>query len=394
VNVRHLLRTKLGIAFILVAFVPASLTGSYAVHISGKSLKSQALTQEKSCLKILKTQIEAFLATVKSDVFFLAQSMPMKNYLDWHMTVLSAQPHQLDETALTVLEQKRQIMAREFLAFARHRRIYHHIYYLNTQGKQTVAVSSDGFKHELISKAQLKDHGQDFYFKEANQLGQLQLFVSPLTLNRQDNEIELPYQPIIRYALNVYYQNRQKAGLLVLEVNAQQFLKLLDAERLITQAGYFAYHPDLDKRWGGEQELNSGYSINQEYSQLQPSFPEAEGQLKIEDKILIYQKVDIPGSTQQWILFREQDTQTLFKEVMLFYTTFFVILLLIIVAVLIFALLFSAKVTYAIEYLTRRVYGFQQGQFLDSAIEIKDKGELGQLAQALEQLRQRLKIGQ
>jgi HAMP domain-containing protein len=399
-KIHHRLRTKLIVVFSIVTLIPALITGIFAIQVSSKSLRKHALATQTEQAKTLGHGITSFLSVVRGDLLFLSQSMPMKDYLSLRAAIaLSAKsktntqrmPPGSNQSALqtfhNILEKKQQNLEQEFLALSRNRRIYYQIRYLDEKGQEVVRVDFDGLRTRVIPEEALQDKSGRYYFKKTSRLSGKQIFVSPLDLNREKGKIEVPYKPVIRYAINVYDDNRKKAGIVILNIDASQFLKQLDKVRLVDSEGYFLNHPNPEKSWGGKNDLNTGYDLKHEYPQLLNKIMGQHGIISNRDLTLSYLRVSIPASPEFWTLIIQRDTHDILKSVTAFRTTFTFILIIAILIALIFALFFSAKITRPIEYLTRIADAISKGELVDNRVEVKDKGEIGQLAHAFERMR-------
>lgn len=304
------LRTTLIIIFLMIILAPAVITTFYTVQMSNETLEKLAITTQFGYARTLTHNIESFLATVKGDILFLSQSAPLKAYL--------ASRTETEEE----IERKRQILEEEFLAFSRSRGIYYQIRYLNETGKEVVRVDSDGTVSKSIERNNLQDKSKRYYFKETMVLSGQEIFVSPLDLNRERGQIEAPYKPVIRYAINVYYDNTQPAGIVILNVDANQFLKPLEGVRLVNQEGYFASHPEPTQCWGGSNDLNTGYQLSDEYPKLAEKILGQTGVHETNTVILSHQKVKIPSSPHQWTLILQANKDEIANNT----TDFYVIL--------------------------------------------------------------------
>ncbi len=384
-KIHHRLRTRLIIMFSIVALMPALITGIYAIQVSSKSLRMQALTTETAQAKILAKSITSFLLMVKGDILFLSQSPLMKSYL--HQIA----PSDLEDKTLQgiqyALEKNRKKLEKEFLALSRNRRIYYQLRYLDETGQEVVRIDSDGLRSWIVDKEQLQNKSNRYYFKKTMRLLGKRVFVSPLDLNREMGKIEVPHKPVIRYAVSVYDNNNQKAGIVIMNVDANQFLEPLDDARLVTEDGYFAAHPDIEKRWGGVRDLKTGYNLGKEYPRLANQIRAKNNTISTPIVTLSHLRVSVPGSADNWILIVQRDTDDILKSVVTFRTTFILILVFTIVITLFFALLFSAKITKPIEQLTSIANAISKGELTDNRVTISAKGEIGQLAQAFERMR-------
>ncbi len=398
-KIYHRLRTKLVVVFFIVTLIPALITGIYAIQVSSKSLRKNALATQTEQAKTLAHGITSFLSVVRGDLLFLSQSMPMKDYLSLRAAIALSQsepqaetmPPDSEKLALqtfhNILDKKQQNLEQEFLALSRNRRIYYQIRYLNETGQEVVRVDFDGLRTQVIPQDKLQDKSNRYYFKKTVRLSGKQIFVSPLDLNREKGQIEVPYKPVIRYAINVYDDNRKKAGIVILNIDASQFLKQLDKVRLVDNEGYFFNHPDPEKSWGGRSDLNTSYDLEKEYPQFANKILGQQGIISNRALTLSYLRVSVPASPHFWTLIIQRDTGEILKSVTEFRATFTFILIIAILIALIFALFFSAKITRPIEYLTRIADAISKGELLDNRVEIKDKGEIGQLAHAFERMR-------
>jgi HAMP domain-containing protein len=398
-KIHHRLRTKLVAIFFIVTLIPALITGIYAIQVSSKSLRKQALSTQMEQAKTLKNNLLSFLVTTKGDLLFLSQSPLMKEYLSLRSTIRSSSksegaltvPPDSDESAKkapqNVLEQKRQALEQEFLALSRNRRIYYQIRYLDETGQEVVRVDSDGLRSQIIKRDKLQDKSDRYYFKETIRLFGQRTFVSPLDLNRERGQIERPYKPVIRYAVNVYDDNNRKAGIVITNVDAAQFIGPLGDIRLVNQEGYFVNHPALEKRWGGPNDLDTDYNLEKEYPQFAKEIIGQDGTISTPTITLSHLRVPVSGSVSHWTLIIQRNTDDILKSVTVFRAMFTVILIFTVLIALVLALLFSARITRPIEHLTNIADAISKGELVNNRVEVEDKGEIGQLAQAFERMR-------
>jgi HAMP domain-containing protein len=385
--------------FSIVALMPALITGIYAIQVSSKSLHMRALTTQTAHAEILTKNITSFLLMVKGDLLFLSQSPLMKSYLHLRGTksfLNSASSYQIAPSDLEqktlqdiqyALEKNRKKLEKEFLTLSRNRHIYYQLRYLDETGQEVVRIDSDRLRSWIVDKEQLQNKSGRYYFKNTMRLLGKRVFVSPLDLNREMEKIEVPHKPVIRYAVNVYDKNNQKTGIVIMNVDANQFLKPLGDARLVTEDGYFAAHPDAKKRWGGAGDLNTDYKLDKEYPRLANQIRSRDDTISTPSVTLSHFRVSVPGSAEHWILIVQRDTDDILKSVVEFRTTFIFILVFTIVITLFFALLFSAKITKPIEELTYIADAISKGELIDNRVTVSAKGEIGQLAKAFERMR-------
>ncbi len=372
------LRTKLIITFSIITLIPALITGMYAIQVSSNSLRTQALTTQTAHAKTLANNVHSFLSVVQGDVLFLSQSPLMKEYATLRF----------QNTPADILEQKRQYLEQEFLAISKNRGIYYQVRYLNEKGQEVVRVDSDGIKHTIIPRDKLQDKSGRYYFKDAIRLWGTQLFVSPLDLNREHGAIEVPHKPVIRYGVNVYDDNNNKAGIVIVNVDANKFLKPLGQIRLVDQNGYFLSHPDINKLWGGPTDLNTNEKLQKEYGELSQKILGKNGTISTDKITLSFQTIKVPGVAYEWTLIVQNNTNDILKSVKKFRIIFSLILLLAVLLALFLAWFFSRIITRPLEHLTEAADNISKGELHSNQIEFTDdKSEIGQLARAFERMR-------
>lgn len=384
----HRLPTKLMLAFTIFSLVPAILIGIYANNYFNKTLFKQTVNQQMYQVQILKNHLETLFSMIEGDLSFLSQCRPMREYLVLQTALLESESQHLpfireaEPVARNILERKLKAVEQEFLTLARHRKIYHQISLLDEVGQEKLRIDSNGFRSWAVDYRYLQNQSQQDWFK--NILARQPVLVSPLNLSQQPEEIKTPPKPIIRYALNTYSPTQKKAGTLTLQVDANQFLNPLGSAFLVSADGYFLHHPNSNKSWGNEQDLNTGYHLTQEYPTLAKTILATNGTSQTAEATLYYQHINLPGSSQRWILIVQENLTDFSQEFFLFISLILATTLLLI---FIFTLLWSGQMTRALEQLTQVAETFSKGEWMEQPITIKNKGEIGRLARSMENMR-------
>ena len=331
------IHTKLSFGFLLVALVPVLIISIYAIKTSIKILHEQELNLQAETIKTFKHNIETFLMSTKKDLIFLSKSYPLQNYLQFRN-------NPLQKTTLQALEI-------EFLAFAESRNIYYQIRYLDETGQEIIRINTN---HESTIIKNLQNKSDRYYFLETVSLPKGKIFVSPLDLNREHGQIEKPHKPVIRYATPVFYPNSEKAGVVVVNVDASQFLQNLGKVSLIDQNGFYLFnYDDVSKCWGGPQDLDTDYNfLTHDYPELAQQIAiNAKGNVKTETAVLAYQRILVSG-IGYWVLIAKRPITKISPSIESFMTTFIIVIILTILISLVFAIFISRFITKPIEILT------------------------------------------
>jgi CheY-like chemotaxis protein/signal transduction histidine kinase len=307
----HRIHTQLIFGFLLVALIPAIIIGFFTQKTAIEALRKQEFLAQAAIIQSLKPNIEAFLTTTQNNLLALSQSQPLKRYLDLRRTHPNNSP---------LLEEARQACEQEFLAFARNQGIYYQVSYLNENGQPMVRIDTDANQTQIRASNQLQNHVKHNYFTKTMRLYENEIFMSLLELKKEHGQIEVPHKPVIRFATPVFYPNgRSRAGIMITHLNANQLLHQLDKVDknvwLVEQLGHYLAHPDVNKKWGGLNDLKSGSTLVQDYPSLGLQIlAEQAGNFSNEQFMLTFQRISLPNRGH-WTLIIQQPTHEIIKNI-------------------------------------------------------------------------------
>ena len=372
----HRIRTKLAFAFVAVALVPATIIGSYSVNVSNQTLLEKEHRAQLDEVSRLKSQLESFLASARGDVLFLSQSEPLKNLVSLKYQGATG----------TDYERAKKAAQNEFLAFSNQRKIYYQVRYLDETGQELVRVDFKDGKASVRAEERLQNKGNRYYFTDAVKLPEGQVFVSPLDLNREKGQIEVPHKPVIRYAVPLKYEDGSKAGVVLTNVDAKQFLSTLKKTMLVDEEGFYLAHQDQAKTWGSPRDLDTSQSFKQDYASIIDEVVGTSGTIQTAMQAISFQEMTIPGTFRNWKIISSRNLDDLLLNIRSFQKTFWSILVGSLIAAIIFALFLDRKISRPIEQLTEEANKVSMGD-LNNPVISSDKSEIGQLAQAFERMR-------
>ncbi len=146
-----------------------------------------------------------------------------------------------------------------WLAFANRKMIYDQIRFIDVDGNEVIRVNYDENGATLTDSDALQNKADRYYFTAGIDLAQNQIYVSPLDLNKENDQIEQPIKPMIRLATPYYGARGQLLGLVVLNYTAADLLaqveKIATASQgqvfLLNDDGYWLYNSAKPERaWG------------------------------------------------------------------------------------------------------------------------------------------------
>lgn len=268
---------QLLLLLLLGSIVPAAIVGTYGIVSSSSALTSLARDKLQGQSRDHADQIQVILERIGLDVLFLSKTPELQD-------IIQAQDG--DET--DSIRQLQDI----FAALAEVKPYYMQIRYLDENGQEIVRVDSDGTAATVISESELQNKGDRPYFTEAMALAPGELYTSPVELNQERGEIEVPFKPTIRYATPIVDSTGQKRGIIIINVLANEFLSIIENAStnngtetlLVNQDGYYLSHPNAEKEWGVDLEKDE---------RLENDYPaDVASQILSTDEGLIGQRTD------------------------------------------------------------------------------------------------------
>jgi PAS domain S-box-containing protein len=194
-----------------------------------------------------KTAIERKLAGVVSDINFLAA------YGEHYQTRYGKAYSFFDDDH----EQKR-VLTRFLRAFSREKKVYDQIRFLDPDGRERIRINYNEGSPYPVAVPDLQEKSSRYYFQDIKGLDKDELYISPLDLNIENGEIEIPYKPVIRLAKSVFNAQKQYKGSVLLNVIGdellQDFREATDSARkhimLVNKDGYWISSPNKEQEWG------------------------------------------------------------------------------------------------------------------------------------------------
>ncbi|MBI4266592.1 MAG: HAMP domain-containing protein [Acidobacteria bacterium] len=205
------IRAKLLTGFVGLALVPTLVVGGWAASRVASDLRARALTNLASVAEDRARAIETLEASVEDDLRYLATHSALRVLLDSR-----ARP----------TEAVREAVESAILAFSQGRRVYYQLRYINDAGREVVRIDFRGGRAVRIPELALQDKSDRYYVREGLALAPGEIYVSPMDLNVEYGEVEVPHRPVVRYALALG-DGPHADGLLLVNLFAEHLFDLL-----------------------------------------------------------------------------------------------------------------------------------------------------------------------
>jgi nitrogen fixation/metabolism regulation signal transduction histidine kinase len=384
------IRNKLLLVLLLVTLLPTVLIGGYALIFTTDTLHSSSLSIESAKVELISEKIQNYLDQVNSDLFYLRDS----NALNLYLSALRSTSDHKKRLMLTNLRNS-------FKKFASQKKNYQQIRFIGKDGVEIVRINYDKGRAKNVTDTDLQTKKETTYFKNAIALEKDDLFISTLDLNRENGMIDKPIKPTIRYATPVYDKTSTLLGIVVLNVDMKKIMKVMTSEmqegtqmQFVSPEGYYYFHPDASKTWGGKHDLNTKINLLTEAPQLSEVIKKTSGTKNIstDNNIVTYKAIKINNSKfNLGTVLNVKPKSLVFESASQFLYIFIGIIILALLLTFILAILLSNSISRPLILLTDDVDRLSKGD-LETPISVKSNDEIGTLSTAIERLRKSMKI--
>ena len=211
------------------------------VYFQELSLQRSLLeSNEKNHIKLRANSIIHNMDSVVSDLLYLTNQHEMKALL------------RKDEGySFSGLSQ-------DYYEFSRSKSHYDQIRFIDEKGIEIVRINHNKGEPLIVPKSQLQDKSSRYYFKNTIKLDDEKIYVSPFDLNIENEVIDLPLKPMIRFGTPVFDMKGQKRGVIVLnymgEILIDGFKEVPSSTNgdamLVNSDGYWLIGRNPDEEWG------------------------------------------------------------------------------------------------------------------------------------------------
>jgi len=181
-----------------------------------------------------------------------------------------------------------------WVEFSTQRRIYDQIRFLDANGEEQIRINIGPDGGYAVPKQDLQNKKDRYYFIETVKLKEESVYVSPLDLNVEKGEIEVPYKPMIRLSTPLYDEQGTLKGIIVLNYLAEFLLSgfrdLADNSQgeiiLLNALGYSLSSANPSNDWGFMFDDKKEDSFKKSNPNIWQSILKNEGQVTIKEGLV------------------------------------------------------------------------------------------------------------
>ncbi|MCP4639099.1 MAG: PAS domain S-box protein [bacterium] len=234
-----------GTLITLLPLLAASLCIAVAFFVSGTGTSRRALEEEQRHTVLLESAgIASDIAAASADLAYLANTVCTSGVFD------VGEEDYPDAQA---------DLAQSYLTFSQTQGLYDQIRLLDERGLELVRVNFQDGRPAIVPVSELQKKGRRYYFRDTFVLDRHEVFVSPLDLNIERGEVEVPHKPMIRLGTPVFDKGGTKRGIVIVNYLAAHLLDRFGAYRhksqlevplLLNSDGYWLKGPTAEDEWG------------------------------------------------------------------------------------------------------------------------------------------------
>jgi PAS domain S-box-containing protein len=371
------IQNKILVMFLMVIIIPIVIVCSYStIHLT-KLLKQNIITELHQNNKIKSERSMSFLNSIKGDIIGLSGNVSLINLID------AISGNKTDQ-----INQCRSNLEFMLKKFSESKGIYNQIFYIDESGMERVQVDllHKGYS-EIASNKKFQNMSDISYFNETVKLKQGKVYVSEVYQKSENGVSVSHYKPMLRYSTPVFDNKKEKKGILVFNVGADNLLENISSYRLVKglesilldKNGNYLLQSDISGQWDEFSDINSENNLIKDVSlDLLKIVLSGESGIKMTDDAFlsfIPIKFDASNSRRYWVFIESLDKSILFSQIFTLYKMIGALVFLLLTGVVIATLTFSKKLTKPLNELVKGATAVAKGD-LDNYINVKSNDEL------------------
>jgi signal transduction histidine kinase/CheY-like chemotaxis protein/HPt (histidine-containing phosphotransfer) domain-containing protein len=251
---------EVAILFGLIALLSIGILGAllYGFYRYERHIQFEIVSQElKATVDLHRKVADSTLKDVTTDLILLYRDSRIPDFL------------------LNPSGSQRSVLTRYFSDTASVKDRYDQIRIISAEGQELIRVNYNNGRPQEVTQSQLQQKANRYYVTDSLCLAPGQIYVSPLDLNIEHGEIELPYKPMLRIGTPLLDAHKTKKAVLILNYLADElFTHLKRASKghlgnlyMLNKQGDSLMGPDPNGLWGFMLPQNKINSFNRSYAE-------------------------------------------------------------------------------------------------------------------------------
>ncbi len=382
--IRMGLQGKLILAFILVLLIPTAIIVTYSLMTTRSILLDKARPDKLKAIEGQVSTIQSRLLRVRDDLLFLSQGQALRTYIK--ALLGSSDPSTLDSSSAS-------LFLESFLGHAPD--MYKAAYVLDLTGQEVVGVTTTNGKTSVVPPSVLENLANQSFFIRTLNLLPGETYISRVDLNKTQGIVDIPYVPVIRYAIPLYTDDGTLAAVFTLKALLQPILATGadtgETIYVVESDGSYLVHPDPNRLYsrflGSHMGLSADFPAEAADILKQPEGAFFGSQDR-PDKVQVFARVTLPGYDNiQWTLIQEEPLGNILKEVNDAYQVILVLNGIALILAIGTGVAITHSIVQPVRALTRTAIAISEGDLLQQ-VALGGSDEISDLARAFNTMSQ------
>ncbi len=245
------LRTRMTAAMIVLVVATAISVAWLANLAFGAQGLPEALDALGSDTRLLAATLQATAIGAAADILTFGRLDVAAAVAEGGSTTAEAEAQLADLFAAALAVKQRYLQLR----------------FIDTTGFEVVRVDRRDGRVHSVPQVELQDKSERPYVQGALSLQPGDLYVSPVQLNEEEGELDVPYVPVVRLATPVASSSGVVGGFIIVNMDMRSVLATLKRDAMdrgrelyIMSASEYLLHPDHDREFERSRGLSRGWS--------------------------------------------------------------------------------------------------------------------------------------
>ncbi len=208
-------------------------------------------------LAVYKTQylaVKTQIVNEERQEIKLASSVLSEDIRLSALDVLTRSTKQSLQMLLMGEEKRLTEIQKDYIHLSEIKEFYQQARVLNRVGKEIIRVERTGDKVKQVPFVELQDKGDRYYFQKGMTVEPGHIYISPLDLNVEQGQVEVPFRPVIRFVAPVGNNSNETIGVVVFNYDGSKLLSLLEQSEGVTTGELMLVNSDGYWLYGGKEE--------------------------------------------------------------------------------------------------------------------------------------------
>ena len=384
------IRWKLIIAFLGIATIPLIVSHLKSFDLIQSSLHKQIIRERRIEIETKTNYLEGVFKDYRQKVQLIQGLPPIQGIIRSEETGIDP----LDGSTLADWQAR---LSQMFSRMIQADKDIGQLRFIDEKGMEINRVDNTAGQAVPTPQEALQNTAYLQYFSARNDLGPGEVWVSPISLNREDGQIQTPYTPVIQLTTPVFDLKGERRGLVLINVLMNNILKQLrpsgPGNLIITdQDGYYLVHPDGTKEFG--RDLNTWHNYFDNQPELRANTVNRDFKVHEDtedEEMRSWRKVYYnPSDKKKYIIvFTVTRMEEAFAPIIIFKTRLIQIVLALTVLVVFGALLLASSISKPIRALQTGIQIIGRGD-LNHKVGTRAKDETGVLSREIDLMAENL----